>query len=90
MYLNTSNFTLTMRCISEDNNSNYEWEKRNSQLPSRINGAHSPCLTVLNLMPEDAGEYRCIISNSTGRIASDYTTLTVNGILMCIVYKKVV
>ena len=89
VYLNISNFTLTMKCIPEDNNSNYEWEKRNTEFPSRFKGANSSCLTILNLIPEDAGEYRCIISNSTRRIASDYATLTINGIAMCIVCKKI-
>ena len=79
MNLNDSNFTLSMKCVPEENDSNYEWEKKNSQLPLRIEGAYSSCLTILNLMPEDAGEYRCIMSNFTGKVASNYTTLSIIG-----------
>ena len=40
---------------------------------------HSSNLTIVNLKPEDSGEYRCTVSNSTGKIISDYVKLVVQG-----------
>ena len=63
-----------------DINNDYKWEKRNSDLlNSRIDGVNSSTLTILNLRPEDVGEYRCLVSNATGRITSDYAKLEVQG-----------
>ena len=36
-------------------------------------------MIIGNLIPEDSGNYQCIISNSTGKIVSDYSTLKVEG-----------
>ena len=83
--LNTNNYNLSMKCISDLNELQYTWERKNDQLSSRTRGAHTSNLIILNLQPEDAGEYQCIMSNSTGRIASDYTTLTVIG-LLCVMH----
>ena len=85
VHLNVSNFTLSMKCIPEDNSFNYTWEKRNSDLSLQATGVNSTCLNIFNLKPEDSGDYRCIMSNSTGRHASDYTKLIVHGIT-CVMY----
>ena len=85
VHLNVSNFTLSMKCISEDNNFNYTWEKRIGNLSLQTTGVNSACLTIFNLRPEDSGDYRCMMSKSTGRCASDYTELIVYG-TTCVVY----
>jgi len=36
-------------------------------------------LTIINLTPEDAGNYRCVATNASGSSPSNYATLTVNG-----------
>ena len=74
-----------MKCIPEDNNFNYTWEKRIGNLSLQTTGVNSSCLTIFNLRPEDSGDYRCIMSKSTGRCASDYTELSVYG-TTCVVY----
>ena len=79
VHLNVTNFTLSMKCIPEQHTFNYEWEKRNSTLSSQTKGVNSSYLIIYNLKPEDAGEYQCIMHNSTGKIASNYTELIVNG-----------
>ena len=79
VHLNVSNFTLSMKCITEDNNFNYTWEKKNDDLSLQATGVNSPCLNIFNLRPEDSGDYRCVMSNSTGRLASDYAKLIVHG-----------
>ena len=83
--LNVSNFTLSMKCNPDERNFKYSWEKKSSLLSIRTQGVSTSCLTIFNLRPEDAGEYRCIMSNSTGRIASDYTTLHIYGVF-CVTY----
>ena len=84
VYLNTNTFNLLVKCIPYEANFNYLWEKRNDDLPARAKGIQSPYMTIVNLTPEDSGEYRCIMSNSTGKIFSDFTELIAKGILHCI------
>ena len=68
-----------MRCAPNEKNFNYLWQKKNNDLIHRAKGIHSSELTIINLRPEDSGEYRCIVSNSTGRIASSYSKLIVTS-----------
>ena len=83
--LNVSNFNLTLKCKPDhENNFHYTWQKKIDQLSSRTYNVNKSHFTLFNLRPDDAGEYRCIISNSTGRISSDYTTLQVYGMLSVI------
>ena len=77
--LNVSNFNLSMKCIPDSVDHQYEWRKRYEVLPTRAQGVFSSQMTIGNLVPEDSGNYQCIISNSTGKIASDYSILTVEG-----------
>ena len=57
----------------------YKWERKNRQLPLNVQYTSPGELQIIDLKPEDSGEYRCIISNSTGQIASDYSLVTVEG-----------
>ena len=57
----------------------YKWEKRNDKFTSTVQGIHSSQLNIYNVTPEDAGDYRCVMSNSTGVIASNYKPITVEG-----------
>ena len=66
---------MSLRCIPYEKNFDYLWEKKNNNLPPRAQGVHSSELTIINLRPEDSGEYRCIVSNATGRVASSYSKL---------------
>ncbi|XP_065903803.1 basement membrane-specific heparan sulfate proteoglycan core protein-like [Dysidea avara] len=75
--LTVNNFNMSLKCIPDQHDLNYVWEKRNDNLPSRAQGVHSSTLTIFNLKPEDSGEYRCVVSNSSGRIASEYQPVTV-------------
>ena len=77
--LQTSNQRLSMKCIPDTKGVNYTWEKRYSILPSRAQGVNTSNMIIVNLKPEDSGEYRCIINNSTGRIFSKYESVSVKG-----------
>ena len=71
-----------MKCTSYTDGFNYKWEKKDKRNIPRAQGINSRQLVITNLKPEDSGEYRCILSNSTGVIISDYSVLTVKGLLI--------
>ena len=74
-----------MKCVPDKNYLNYKWERRSGNLPSRAQGAHTSHLVIDNLRPQDAGDYRCVVSNSTGTISSEFYPLAINGMfLLCI------
>ena len=79
--LKVNNFMLRMKCLPYDSNFNYKWERKNRQLPLNALNITSEQLRITNLKPGDSGEYRCIMSNSTGQIASDYSLVTVKGLI---------
>jgi len=68
-----------MKCGAGGGKFNYTWKKKSENIPLSAQGVHSSHLAIFNLRPQDAGEYRCTISNSTGSITSQYTKLTITG-----------
>ena len=80
--LRVNNHMLRMKCLPYDRSFSYKWERKNKQLPSTALNINSERLRITNLKPDDSGEYRCIMSNSTGQIASDYSLVTVKGLIM--------
>ena len=76
--LSVNDFGLSMECISHGNDFEYKWEKKNENNIPRSQNINS-LLIITDLRPADSGEYRCIVSNSTGTIISDYKLLTVEG-----------
>ena len=77
--LTVNDFRLSMECIPRGNSYDYKWEKKNENITPRSRGINSRHLIINDLRPADSGEYRCIISNSTGVIISEYSLLTVEG-----------
>ena len=75
-----NNYNITMKCVSIMRNLNYKWIKRNDVLPSRAQGVNTPQLTIVNLKPEDSGDYKYVVSNSTGTISSNFSTINIRGI----------
>ena len=71
-----------MKCIPVNNHLRYTytWIKKDDVLPSRARGVNSPRLTIVNLRPKDSGDYRCVVSNRTGRINSEFSTVNIIGI----------
>ena len=80
--LTVNDFTLSMKCTFYVSGFDYKWEKKNERNIPRAYGMNSKQLAITDLKPEDSGEYRCILSNSTGVIMSDYTLLTVEGLFV--------
>ena len=77
--LTVNNYNLTMKCLSNMNNFNYKWIKKNDVLPSRAQGVNSSQLTIVNLKPEDSGDYQCVMINNTGTINSKFYTVNIIG-----------
>ena len=77
--LTVNNFNLTMKCLPDKSSFNYKWIKKNDVLLSRAQGINTSQLTIVNLKPEDSGDYQCVMSNSTGAISSNFSTVYVIG-----------
>ena len=77
--LTVNDYSLSMKCLPEKDNLNYTWERRGDRLPLRAQGAHTSHLVIVNLRPEDVGDYHCVVSNSTGTISSRFTSLVIDG-----------
>ena len=77
--LTVNNFNLTMKCLPHKEDFIYKWIKKNDVLPSRTQGVNTSQLTIVNLIPEDSGDYQCVMSNSTGTISSNFAAVNITG-----------
>ena len=76
LYSNFTNHTLTCDAIGA---SSYIWERQNGDIPSDSTGVNTNTLTLVNLQPEDAGEYRCVATSAGKSISSNYATITISS-----------
>ena len=73
LYSHFTNHTLTCEAVEA---SSYNWERQNDVIPSDSTGVNTNTLTLINLQPEDAGNYRCVATNASGSSQSNYVTVT--------------
>ena len=73
---NFTNVSLTCEAVGA---SAYSWQRQHSTIPSNAIGINTSILTLINLRPEDAGNYRCVAVNNSGSTESDYATLRLRG-----------
>ena len=57
----------------------YKWERQNDIIPSDSTGVNTNTLTLINLRPEDAGNYQCVVSNDAEIRESNYANIAING-----------
>jgi len=55
------------------------WEKKDGRIPSGATGVNSEILTIVNLTPEDAGNYRCVVIDDSDMYFSNPAEITVIG-----------
>ena len=73
---NSTNVTLTCEAGGA---TSYIWTRQSGSIPSGATGVNTNTLTIINLTPEDAGNYRCVATNASGSSESNYANLTVVG-----------
>ena len=76
LFTKFTNHTLTCEA---DGVSLYNWERQDDVIPSDSTGVNTNILTLINLQPRDAGNYRCVATNAGGSSFSNYASLTING-----------
>ena len=81
--INSDTVNVSFTCEAEGATS-YQWEKQNGNISSDTTGVNTTVLTINNIQPDDAGNYRCVASNASGSNYSEYATLSINGAyIMC-------
>ena len=74
-----NNYTNISLTCEADQASSYIWERQNGDIPSDSTGVNSNTLNLINLQPEDAGDYRCVAINDHESSESDYATVTISS-----------
>ena len=77
--LRVNNFNTSLSCGAKGDNLQYEWERSNGTIPSNTNGSNTSALHFYLMSSENAGKYRCKVSNGTGIGYSDYAILQIHG-----------
>ena len=78
---NNKSVNITLTCMANETSS-YYWERQNKDVSSTFIGVRTNTLTLVNVQPEGAGNYRsaAFVCSICRRIFSNYATVTlVNG-----------
>lgn len=75
--------TVTLTCMANDT-SFYYWEKENEDIPFNAVGVRTNTLTLINVQPENDGNYRCVAftCGAVSRRFSNYARVTVGKLLL--------
>jgi len=70
--------SVSLHCEA-DGATSYYWEKQSGVFLSSVTGVSTNSITFVNITLQDAGSYRCVANNASGRSASDYVHLDIRG-----------
>jgi len=74
------NDTTSVSLICEaDGAISYYWERQGDNISTDATGLKTNNLTIFNITPEDADNYRCVASNASGTSYSSFAKLTIIG-----------
>ena len=85
MTLSSDRECLQLTCEAEGATSRH-WEKQDGKMPLGTPGMNTTTLTLVNLTPEDSGNYRCAMNCFGEKAFSDYVTVTIHGTLTMLPY----
>ena len=74
-----NNYTNVSLTCEANGASSYNWEREDGVIPSDSTGVNTNTLNLINLQPEDAGNYRCVATNASGSSESNYATVTISS-----------
>ena len=75
------NVALTCKASGADN-LKYQWMRMGKKtIPSRAIGVNSNTLIILNIMVDDSGEYKCVVSSGDTSVTSRPGTVSVFSVL---------
>jgi len=57
----------------------YYWERQSGIFSCGTSGVNTNTLTFVNMSPEDAGNYRCIVCSDNDKTISSYANITIQG-----------
>ena len=78
--VNNDSASIQFTCMAYGTSS-YSWERENGSIPLSAEGANSSRLLLHNILPTDNGHYRCVAETKHSKSYSNYSTLTVKGIV---------
>jgi len=70
--------SVSLSCEA-DGAMSYYWERQDDNISAGASGVNTSTFVISNLTPEDAGNYRCVASNASGKSYSNFASLTVIG-----------
>lgn len=80
---------ITLKVAASGSDLHYTWFKDGIELSvqnfGNCSGIHTPSLKIENFLPENAGKYSCVISNSLGRTESWEAELTLGNSKFCVI-----
>ena len=73
------NFNMSLSCQASGN-IQYSWERFSAPLPNNTHGSNTSMLNFTFMSPNDAGKYRCKVTDDNGYYGySNYAVLKING-----------
>ena len=76
--LSSNSHNITLSCKANGTLS-YIWDRENNDIPSKAIGKNTNTLILINVQPNDSGNYRCVATNNHGANMSDYATIIINS-----------